>query len=65
VAQQAPDYAVAMDNYSKSADLLREMERALSLGNKASADTALRKLTSLMRNNVNTNYGERLRLGRC
>jgi hypothetical protein len=63
VAQQAPDYAVAMDNYSKSADLLREMERALSLGNKASADTALRKLTSLMRNNVNTNYGERLRLG--
>ncbi len=63
VAQQAPDYAKAMDNYSKSADLLREMERALSLGNKASADTALRKLTSLMRNNVNTNYGERLRLG--
>lgn len=63
VSQQAPDYAVAMDNYSKSADLLREMERALSLGNKASADTALRKLTSLMRNNVNTNYGERLRLG--
>jgi hypothetical protein len=63
VAKQAPDYAKAMDNYSKSSDLLFEMERALSLGNKASADTALRKLSSIMRNNVNTNYGERLRLG--
>jgi len=63
VAKQAPDYAKAMDDYSKSSDLLFEMERALSLGNKASADTALRKLTSIMRNNVATNYGERLRLG--
>jgi hypothetical protein len=64
IAKQAPDYANAMKEYSQSADLLHEMERALSLGNKASADTSLRKLTSLMRNNVNTNYGERLRLGR-
>lgn len=64
IAKQAPDYANAMKEYSQSADLLHEMERALSLGNKASADTTLRKLTSLMRNNVNTNYGERLRLGR-
>ena len=63
VAKQAPDYAKAMDDYSKSSELLFEMERALSLGNKASADTALRKLSSIMRNNVNTNYGERLRLG--
>ncbi len=63
VAKQAPDYAKAMDDYSKSSDLLFEMERALSLGNNKSADTALRKLSSIMRNNVNTNYGERLRLG--
>lgn len=63
VAKQAPDYAKAMDDYSKSSDLLFEMERALSLGNNKSADTALRKLSSIMRNNVATNYGERLRLG--
>ena len=63
VAKQAPDYAKAMDDYSKSSDLLFEMERALSLGNNKSADSALRKLSSIMRNNVNTNYGERLRLG--
>jgi hypothetical protein len=63
VAKQAPDYAKAMDDYSKSSDLLFEMERALSLGNNKLADTALRKLSSIMRNNVNTNYGERLRLG--
>jgi hypothetical protein len=63
ISRQAPDYAKAMDDYTKSADLLYEMERALSLGNNKSADTALRKLTSIMRNNVATNYGERLRLG--
>ena len=34
----------------------------MSLGDKASADTAMRKLQSLMRNNVNTNYGQRMKL---
>jgi hypothetical protein len=34
------------------------------LGEKASADTAMRKLQSLMRNNVNTNFGNRLSLAR-
>jgi hypothetical protein len=34
------------------------------LGDKASADTAMRKLQSLMRNNAATNYGNRLNLAR-
>ena len=51
-----------MKSYSDSTELIREIERALSLGDKASADTAMRKLQSLMRNNVNTNYGQRLKL---
>jgi hypothetical protein len=59
---QAPEYAKVMKSYSESADQIKEIERALSLGNKASADTAMRKLQSLMRNNVNTNYGQRLEL---
>ena len=41
---------------------IKEIEKALSLGNKASADTAMRKLQSITRNNVSTNYGQRLNL---
>jgi hypothetical protein len=62
IGKQAPTYAEVMKNYSESSDLINEIERTLSLGNKASADTAMRKLQSLMRNNVNTNYGQRLNL---
>ena len=38
------------------------MQKALSLNNTASADTALRKLQSVVRNNVNANFGARLNL---
>jgi len=62
IGKQAPTYAEVMKGYSESSDLINEIERTLSLGNKASADTAMRKLQSLMRNNVNTNYGQRLSL---
>ncbi len=62
INKQAPTYAKTMKSYSDSTDLIREVERSLSLGDKASADTAMRKLQSLMRNNVNTNYGQRLKL---
>jgi hypothetical protein len=51
-----------MKDYSEASDLLSEVERSLSLGKKATADSSLRKLQSLMRNNVNTNYGNRLNL---
>ena len=62
IGKQAPTYAQVMKGYSESSDLINEIERTLSLGDKASADTAMRKLQSLMRNNVNTNYGQRLSL---
>lgn len=62
INNQAPTYAKTMKSYSESSDLIKEVERSLSLGDKASADTAMRKLQSLMRNNVNTNYGQRLKL---
>lgn len=61
IDNQAPTYAKTMKAYSESTELIREIERSLSLGDKASADTAMRKLQSLMRNNVNTNYGQRLK----
>lgn len=64
IVQQAPVYADTMKGYTEAAEQIREVERALSLGKKASVDTAMRKLQSLTRNNVNTNYGNRLDLAR-
>lgn len=64
ITKQAPTYANVMKQYSESSDLIKEIERSLSLGNKAAADTGIRKLQSLMRNNVNTNYGQRTNLAK-
>jgi hypothetical protein len=60
IVAQRPEYAKAMKDYWESSGQLDEIARSLSLTDKASTDTALRKLQSLMRNNVNTNYGQRL-----
>lgn len=62
INEQAPKYAEVMKDYSQSSDLIKEIEKSLSLGNKASVATGLNKLQSLMRNNVNTNYGYRQEL---
>jgi hypothetical protein len=62
INKQAPTYAKTMKAYADASEQIKEIEKALSLGKKASVDTAMRKLQSLMRNNVNTNYGQRLRL---
>jgi hypothetical protein len=60
IRQADPNYAKAMADYSEASELIDEVTRSLSLGERASADTAMRKLQSLMRNNANTNYGARL-----
>ena len=62
ITAQAPTYSKVMKDYSQASETLSEIERALSLGNKAAADTSMRKLQSLMRNNVNTNFGNRMGL---
>jgi hypothetical protein len=59
IAKQAPAYRKTMADYGEASTLVKEIEKSLSLNNRASADTAIRKLTSVMRNNVNTNYGAR------
>lgn len=64
ITQQAPVYSDVMKGYSEASDQIKEIERALSLGKKASIDTAMRKLQSLTRNNVNTNYGNRAALAK-
>lgn len=62
IVSQRPDYADAMQDYEVMTTTIKDIESALSLGNRASKDTALRKLQSLTRNNVATNYGGRLDL---
>jgi hypothetical protein len=62
IVKQAPEYATAMKDYETASTLVKDIEKSLSLGNKASADTAIRKLQSLTRNNANTNYGKRVEL---
>ena len=64
IQKQAPSYAKTMKAYSEATDQIKEVEKALSLGKKASVDTATRKLQSLMRDNVQTNYGQRTSLAR-
>jgi predicted DNA-binding protein YlxM (UPF0122 family) len=57
IAKQAPKYDEVMTDYHKAKELLDEIKNTFSTGK--SADTQMRKLQSLMRNNVNTNYGNR------
>lgn len=59
IVDQAPEYAKIMKGYEDASNIIREIERTLSLNPKASVDTAVRKLQSVLRNNVNTNYGQR------
>lgn len=60
IVKQAPVYSGTMKGYQEASELIREIESTLSLGGKARIDTSLRKLQSVMRNNVNANYGRRL-----
>ena len=62
ILEMVPGYNAVMKPYEQATRLEREMQKALSLGNNAAADTALRKLQSTMRNNVNANFGARLKL---
>lgn len=63
ITRQAPDYANVMADYETASELLQEIEKTLSQNPKASIDTQIRKLQSILRNNANTNYGRRVELG--
>jgi len=62
IIDQVPEYAKVMGGYEKATNLVGEIERTLSLGETKGIDTALRKLQSTLRNNVNTNFGHREKL---
>lgn len=62
ISDQAKVYSKIMKDYHEASDGLEEIERALSLNDKAMYDTGIRKLLSAFRNNANTNYGNRLKM---
>lgn len=62
IVKQVPEYADVMKDYETAINLEKEIRKSLSVG--GNPDTAMRKLQSMMRNNVNTNYGERVKLGK-
>ena len=59
ISKQAPSYAKYMKDYSNAMETVKEIQKSLSMGKTASAETKLRKLQSVMRDNVNTGYGSR------
>jgi len=60
IKRQAPVYESVMKSYSEGLDKASELKKALNLGDKKSIDSSLRRLQSVMRDNVNTNYGNRI-----
>ena len=62
IKNQAPKYAEVMEQYSEFKNLLKQLKSSLSLPTNVrqlNVETALKKLQSVMRNNVNTAYGFR------
>jgi len=64
IANDAPVYDGIMSRYSDASDTLDEITGALSGKSNSPIDASLRKLQSVMRNNAQTNYGNRLELVR-
>lgn len=64
IIQEAPVYARVMKGYEEASTIIRELEHELSLGRTGRGgnlkiNTALRKLQTVMRDNVNTSFGNR------
>ena len=61
INESFPEYGKMMKDYEKMSGLIDELERTFNLspGQKGVKETAIRKLTSAMRNNVNTGWGRR------
>lgn len=64
IKKQAPGYASAMKEFMNASDLIKQIEQTLSLKKGANVDTAIRKLNSIMRDNVNTNFSQRTKLAK-
>jgi 6-pyruvoyl-tetrahydropterin synthase len=59
IRKNAPIYDEMMKDYATGKDTIKQIQDTLSLKEGKSVDTQFRKLSSVLRNNVNTNFGER------
>jgi hypothetical protein len=50
VKEQAPNYAKTMESYQSANNVIKEIEKGLSLGNTATTDAGIRKLSSALKN---------------
>lgn len=62
IRANAPIYDNMMSQYAQGKNLIREIQDTFSLKEKKSVDTQFRKLTSILRDGVNANFGERFNL---
>lgn len=62
IQKQVPEYAKVMEGYEKASKQIKEIERSLVGKPSAAIETSLRKLQSVLRNNVSTAYGGRKEL---
>jgi hypothetical protein len=51
IVRNVPEYASMTKGYAEVSKMINEVKKALSLGDRASADTAIRKLTKVLREN--------------
>lgn len=59
IEAQAPAYAKMMEDYARSSEKLKEVTKTFSLGEKATGETAARKLQAATRDNANTSWRNR------
>lgn len=57
IQEQAPEYSKVMKDYQTASEQLKEFEKALSLGNKASPAQSIKKMQSALRNDARSGYG--------
>ena len=62
ILDEVPEYAKVMSDYELAVKLEKQFMSELSLGKNNAAGTTLRKLQSALRDNVNTSYGNRLKM---
>ena len=61
IIRQVPEYGDVMKAYEQAVKLEKELIENLAVGSKKNASTTLKKLQSVIRNNVHTNFGQRLK----
>lgn len=59
VAAQAPGYSKMMEDYAKSSEKIKEVTKDFSLGERATGETAARKLQSATRDGAQTSWRKR------